>query len=183
MRFVETELAGAFVLEVEAFEDERGLFARTFCRRELEAHGLDPAVAQCNVSWNRRAGTLRGLHWQAAPYEEAKLVRCTRGALWDVIVDLRPGSPTRRRWTAATLTADNRRALYVPRGFAHGFLTLEDDTEVFYQMSTPWAPGAGRGARWDDPAFGIEWPGEPVVIAEKDRVWPAWGGDGEGGEP
>lgn len=180
MRFEETPLAGAFVIEVEPFTDERGLFARTFCREEVAAHGLDPAVAQCSVSWNASAGTLRGLHWQAAPHEEAKLVRCTRGSLWDVIVDLRPGSPTRRRWVAATLSADNRRALYVPRGFAHAFLTLEDATEVFYQMSTPWAPGSARGARWDDPAFDIRWPAEPLVISPKDLTWPPWADPGEG---
>ncbi len=172
MRFSETALAGAFLVEIEARQDERGLFARTFCAEEFAARGLEPAVAQCNVSWNRARGTLRGLHFQAAPHEEAKLVRCTRGAMWDVIVDLRPGSPTRGRFVALELDAASRRALYVPRGFAHGFQTLADDTEVFYQMAAPYRPEAARGVRFDDPALAIPWPIADAIVSERDRALP-----------
>lgn len=172
MRLTPLDLADACVVDVDRFEDERGFFARTFCAREFAAHGLMERVAQSNVSFNARRGTLRGMHYQQAPHAEAKLVRCTRGAIWDVIVDLRPASPTHTRWFAAELTEDNHRALYVPEGFAHGFLTLTDDAEVLYLMSEFFVPDAARGVRWDDPAFGIEWPFDPVVISERDRTYP-----------
>lgn len=173
MIFVETGLKGAFVVELETIEDERGYFARTWDPKEFEARGLDPQLAQCSVSFNKRKATLRGMHYQASPHEETKLVRCTRGGIYDVIVDLRPGSPTFKRWVATELTADNLRMLYVPKGFAHGFQTLQDDTEVFYQISESYAPGSARGVRWDDPAFGIRWPpaGERVISA-RDRQFP-----------
>jgi dTDP-4-dehydrorhamnose 3,5-epimerase len=174
VRFAETPLAGAFVVEIEPLEDERGLFARSFCQQEFRKHGLDPAVAQCNVSVNLRRGTLRGLHYQAAPHEEAKLVRCTRGAIWDVIVDLREDSPARLKWFAAELSADNHRALYVPRGFAHGFQTLTDSAEVFYQMSEFYRPEGARGIRWDDPAIGIRWPLPDPIVSERDRKLPLY---------
>jgi dTDP-4-dehydrorhamnose 3,5-epimerase len=172
MRFTETPLAGAWVIELEELADERGFFARSFCRDEFGAHGLDPAVAQCNVSFNRRRGTLRGLHYQAEPHAESKLVRCTRGAIWDIIVDLRPGSATGRRWYAAELTADNRRALYAPAGFAHGFQTLADDSEVLYQMSEFYHAELARGVRWSDPALAIPWPVPQPIVSERDRALP-----------
>ena len=172
MIFRETPLPGAWVLEPERFADERGFFARTFCRRDFAARGLEPAVAQCSVSYNHRRGTVRGLHFQIAPHEEVKLVRVTRGALWDVIVDLRPGSPTLRKHFAIVLSADLGNQLYVPKGMAHGFQTLEDATEVSYQISEPYAPEAARGYRWDDPAFAIPWPEPATVISEKDRSLP-----------
>lgn len=172
MKFAPTPLAGAQVIELERMEDERGFFARSFCEEEFRRHGLDPAVAQCNVSWNRRRGTLRGLHFQAAPHEEAKVVRCTRGAMWDVIVDLRESSATRLEWFAAELTADNRRALYVPKGFAHGFQTLADDTEVLYQMSESYRADLGRGVRWNDPRLGIRWPLPDPILSARDQGYP-----------
>ena len=169
MIFVETRLKGAFVIEPERLEDERGFFARTWCQREFEAYGLNPRLVQCNISFNKEAGTLRGMHYQAAPYEEAKLVRCTQGAIHDVIIDLRPESPTFKQHTAVVLTAQNRKMLYVPEGFAHGFLTLEDHTEVFYQMSEFYAPEYARGVRWNDPVFNIQWPTAVQVISDRDR--------------
>jgi dTDP-4-dehydrorhamnose 3,5-epimerase len=169
--FRETKLPGAFVIEPERLEDERGFFARTWCEREFRAHGLNPRLVQCNVSYNRARSTLRGMHYQAAPHEEAKLVRCTMGAVHDVVVDLRPDSPTFRQWVAVELSARNRTMLYVPEGFAHGFQTLEDDTEVFYQMSELYHPECARGVRWDDPAFGIEWPLPPRALSERDRQY------------
>jgi dTDP-4-dehydrorhamnose 3,5-epimerase len=173
MRFTETELAGAFVIDLERREDDRGFFARAWCEEEFAAQGLDTRVSQCNVSFNERRGTLRGLHYQVPPHAEVKIIRCTSGAVYDVIVDLRPESQTYTRWIGVELTADNRRMLYVPEGFAHGYVTLEDETETYYQVSAPYAPEAERGARWDDPAFGIEWPeAEQLVISEKDRNWP-----------
>jgi dTDP-4-dehydrorhamnose 3,5-epimerase len=172
VRFVPTPLAGAVVVELERREDERGFFARSFCQREFEAQGLDPCVAQCNVSFNRRRGTLRGLHWQAPPHAEAKLVRATRGALWDVVVDLRSDSATFCRWFGVELTEENRRALYIPQGFAHGFQSLVDDVEVSYQMSAFYAADAQRGARWDDPAFGIEWPVRTPFLSPRDAAYP-----------
>jgi len=172
LKFVPTPLAGAFVVELEPIEDERGFFARSFCQNEFRARGLDPVVAQCNVSLNRSRGTLRGLHYQAPPHEEAKLVRCTRGAIWDVIVDLREGLPTRWKSFSTELTADNRRALYVPRGFAHGFQTLADDSEVLYQISEFYHPESSRGLRWDDPALGIRWPLPEPVVSARDRAYP-----------
>jgi dTDP-4-dehydrorhamnose 3,5-epimerase len=157
-------------------EDERGFFARTFCRREFEARGLNPRLAQCSVSFNRRKGTLRGMHFQRAPHREAKLVRCTAGAIYDAIIDLRPASPTFLRHAGVELTAENRRALYVPEGFAHGFQTLADGTEVFYQMSEPYAPQAAAGVRWDDAAFGVRWPLRVSVIAKRDEEYPDFRG-------
>jgi dTDP-4-dehydrorhamnose 3,5-epimerase len=176
MIFRGTSLPGAWVLEPERLEDERGFFARTYCRREFEAHGLDPTIAQCNVSYNHRKGTLRGLHFQAAPHEEVKLVRVTWGAVWDVIVDLRPGSSTFKHHFAVVLSAEEGNALYIPKGMAHGFLTLEDATEVFYQISEFYAPEDARGYRWDDPAFAIPWPEPPAVISERDRKLPFFAG-------
>ena len=174
MIFTETPLAGAFLIDPEPVADGRGFFARFFCRREFTAHGLNPELAQCNISLNRRRGTLRGMHWQAAPHQEAKLIRCTRGAIHDVIIDLRPGSPTYTAHIAATLTAADRRMLYVPEGFAHGFVTLEDDTEVFYQMSEFYAPESSRGVRYDDPRFAIRWPIDILVVSDRDRSYPDW---------
>jgi len=172
VKFVETPLPGAYVLELERLEDERGFFARTWCAEELAAHGLDAHIAQCNLSSNRHRGTLRGMHYQAAPHQEAKIVRCIRGTIYDAIVDLRRDSPTWRRWTSVELTADNRRALYVPKDFAHGFQTLTDDAEVFYEMSTPYAPGFMRGVRWNDPALAIEWPIGDPILSERDGSYP-----------
>jgi dTDP-4-dehydrorhamnose 3,5-epimerase len=172
MNFVPIYLHGAFIIELQKLEDERGFFARSFCQREFKEHGLNPNLAQCNISYNRAKGTLRGMHFQAAPYREAKLVRCTQGAIHDVIVDIRPDSPTYRGYFAIDLTAEAQNALYVPEGFAHGFLTLEPDTYVFYQMSEFYAPGYGRGFRWNDPAFQIEWPAAVDVISERDAHYP-----------
>lgn len=176
MIFTPAEVEGAYVLDIEPRTDERGFFARTFCEEEMRAHGLEPHVAQCNVSFNEKRGTLRGLHYQAAPHEETKIVRCTRGAIWDAIVDLRPSSPTYRKWIAVELSEGNRRMLYVPRGFAHGFITLTDRAEVFYLMGSPFVPGTARGVAWNDPALGIRWPMEPVVMSEGDRNHPRWDG-------
>lgn len=173
MLFTPTELPGVFVIEVEPRADDRGLFARTYCRDEFAAHGLCTEWPQCNMSFNRLVGTLRGMHWQAAPHEEAKLVRCTSGAAFDVVVDLRTGSPTYRKWVAVEISAANRRAVYIPGGFAHGFQTLADGTELFYQMSAFYVPSAACGARWDDPALGIKWPpSESRVIAPRDLSFP-----------
>ncbi len=176
MRFVELKLAGAFLIEPERRADERGFFARTWCRREFAAHGIRGDWVQCNVSYNRRRGTLRGLHYQAEPWGEAKLVRCTAGAVYDVIVDLRPGSPSYGRWEAVELTAEKRCQLYIPEGFAHGFQTLADDTELFYQMGREYRPEAARGLRWDDPALAIAWPAcRQRVISAADLALPTWG--------
>ena len=172
MRFHQTGLSGAYLIELELLEDERGFFARTFCREEFAARGLNPEVAQCNLSYNARKNTLRGMHYQAEPHAEAKLVNCLKGAVYDVIIDLRPRSSTSGRWVAVELSAANRKMLYVPEGFAHGFLTLEDDTAVHYQMSAFFEPDSARGVRWDDPAFGIEWPCPEPIISDKDRRWP-----------
>ena len=172
MIFKETGIDGAWVIEPQRHEDERGFFARTWDPDEFAGRGLNPELAQCSISFNRARGTLRGLHYQAAPHEEAKLVRCTAGAIFDVAVDLRPGSPTLRDWFGVELSAENRLALYIPEGCAHGFLTLADDSEVHYQISQAYVPDAGRGARWDDPAFAIRWPGEVVVINDRDASYP-----------
>ncbi len=172
MIFHETELSGAFVIELQRLEDERGFFARSWCRREFEEHGLNPNLVQCNISFNAAKGTLRGMHYQVKPHEEAKLIRCTRGGIHDVIVDIRPDSPTFGQYVAVQLTADNRRLLYVPEGFAHGFLTLEDNSEIFYQMSEFYAPQSARGFRWNDPTFNIAWPSEIRVMSEQDRNYP-----------
>lgn len=176
MIFQETPLKGAFVIQPERREDARGFFARTWCQREVEVHGLNPRLVQCSISFNLRKGTLRGLHYQAAPHEEAKLIRCTMGAIHDVVVDLRDDSPTFRGHFAIVLSAENRQMLYVPEGFAHGFQTLEDNTEVSYQMSEFFAPESARGVRWDDPAFGIAWPPADRIIAERDRSYPDFTG-------
>lgn len=172
MIFVETALKGAFVIEPERREDERGFFARSWCQREFETHGLNARLAQCNVSFSKRRGTLRGMHYQAAPYREAKLIRCTRGAIHDVIIDLRTDSPTFKRHVVVVLEPESRRMVYVPEGFAHGFQTLEDGTEVFYQLSEFYAPDHARGVRWNDPAFGIRWPDDERTISERDRSYP-----------
>lgn len=172
MIFLETPLAGAFVIELEPAADDRGYFARTYDSAEFRERGLDAAPLQCSLSLNRERGTLRGLHYQVAPHEERKLVRCTRGAIFDVLVDLRPDSDTYCSWFGIELDADTGRSLYVPEGLAHGFLTVVDRSEVFYQISHPFTREAARGVRWDDPAFAIEWP-EPVrVISERDRAYP-----------
>lgn len=175
MKFVPTPMEGACVVELQQLDDERGFFARSFCRQEFEARGLNPDIAQCNVSFNRLRGTLRGLHYQAEPYSEAKLVRCTQGAIWDVIVDLRPESPSFRRWHAVELSAASRLALYVPEGFAHGFQTLADDSEVLYLMSQFYRPDAARGLRWDDPVLAINWPVADPQVSERDRGFPLLG--------
>jgi dTDP-4-dehydrorhamnose 3,5-epimerase len=171
MMFIESTLAGAYVIEPTRVEDERGFFARTYSAKEFAARGLPAEMPECSVSFNSLKGTLRGLHFQAAPHAEDKLVRCTAGAIFDVIVDLRPDSPTLHRWFGTELTAVNRRSLFVPKGFAHGFITMRDDSEVFYMMSVPYAPGFDRGVRWDDPALGIRWPTEPVVISQRDAAY------------
>jgi dTDP-4-dehydrorhamnose 3,5-epimerase len=172
VHFSATELPGVHVVDLERREDDRGYFARTFCEDEFRAHGLEPRVTQASVSHNRRRGTLRGMHYQASPHEEAKLVRCTRGAIFDVALDLRRDSPSFRRWYAVELSADNGRALYVPPGVAHGFQTLDDDTDVLYQMSEPHHPDAARGVRFDDPQFAIPWPLERPIVNERDRAYP-----------
>lgn len=173
-----TNVPGAAVVALEERRDERGFFARTFCRREFADAGLDPHIEQCNVSVNHLAGTLRGMHWQAPPHAEPKLIRCTRGALLDIIIDMREDSPTRLQHVAQVLTAENRLALYAPPYFAHGFLTLADDTEVVYQAGGAYAPGAERGVRYDDPALGLRWPRAVSVISDKDASWPLLGGIG-----
>lgn len=172
MIFTDTKLRGAFIIDPEVLEDQRGFFARTWCQREFAARGLNPGLVQCSISFNRTRGTLRGMHYQAKPFEEARLVKCTAGEIYDVIIDLRPGSPTSMQWMALKLTGSNPRMLYVPEGFAHGFQTLQDDTEVYYQMSEFYVPECARGIRWDDPAFSIEWPAADRIISERDRTYP-----------
>jgi dTDP-4-dehydrorhamnose 3,5-epimerase len=172
MTFTETGIPGAWIVDITAIRDDRGFFAMTWLPAEFRARGLDAALAQCNLAWNDKRGTLRGLHFQREPHAQAKLVRCTRGAVHDVIVDLRPGSPTFRQWESVALTQDNRRMLYISGGLAHGYITMTDDAEVFYQASSPWVPSAEAGVRWNDPAFGITWPAEPVVISGRDATWP-----------
>lgn len=174
MIFRELEIPGAVLIVPEPIEDERGFFARTFCADTFAARGMNPAVRQCNVSFNRRKGTVRGMHYQAAPCGETKVVRVTAGAIYDVVVDLRPDSPAYRRWLGVTLDARNRHALYIPEGLAHGFQTLEDDTEVLYLMGSDFSPAHARGVRHDDPAFAIRWPLEISVISEKDRSYEAF---------
>ena len=176
MTFTPTAVQGAWLVALQRLEDERGFFARSFCQREFEAHGLDPRLAQCNVSFNAKRGTLRGLHYQAAPHEEAKVVRCTQGAVWDVVVDLRPGSPTFKRWHGVELDASNRLALYVPAGCAHGFQTLADNAEVLYLMSEFYHPESARGLPWDDPAFGIRWPLAEPILSARDRAFTRFAG-------
>jgi dTDP-4-dehydrorhamnose 3,5-epimerase len=172
MIFVETRLAGVFEIHIEPKSDERGFFARTWCQQEFQAKGLDARLTQCNLSQNARKGTLRGMHFQSNPHAETKLVRCSKGAIYDVALDLRPESKTYRQWVGVNLTADKRNALYIPKGCAHGFLSLEDDTEVFYQMSDLYHPDSARGVRWNDPAFGILWPAKIEMISARDANYP-----------
>lgn len=172
MIFHDRKLPGVLEIQVELKSDDRGFFARSWCQKEFESHGLNPKLAQCSLSFNTRKGTLRGMHYQDAPCAEAKLVRCTTGSIYDVVLDLRPQSPMFKNWVGVTLTAEKRNMLYVPEGCAHGFLTLEDATEVFYQISEFYRPELSRGVRWDDPAFQINWPGEVAVISERDRTYP-----------
>lgn len=171
--FKETKLKGAFVIDPERFNDDRGFLARSFSFKEFESHGLNPHMAECNISFSRRRYTVRGMHFQHPPHAQAKLVRCTKGAIYDVILDLRPESPTFKQWIGEELTSENRRMLYVPEGFAHGFQTLEDDTEVFYQISNFYAPGSEGGVRWNDPVFAIDWPAtDGITINQRDQNYP-----------
>ena len=174
MKFIPLELSGLWLIEPEFVRDERGAFARTWCARELESRGLNPRLTQCNVSLNHKRGTVRGMHFQCEPHPEVKLVRVTRGAIFDVAVDLRTDSATRGRWIGVELTSENHRAMYIPEGFAHGFQTLTDDTEIFYQMSREYVAGCSAGVRWNDPAIRVMWPQPISVIAAKDESWPDW---------
>jgi dTDP-4-dehydrorhamnose 3,5-epimerase len=176
MIFTETKLQGAFIIHPEKLEDERGFFARTWCQLEFARHGLNTRVAQCGLSFNQHRGTLRGMHYQIAPYEEAKLVQCTKGSIYDVIIDLRPDSQTFTQWVAVELTAKNRQMIYVPEVFAHGFQTLKDNTAVFYQISEFHAPEYARGVRWNDPAFGINWPEDQRTLSDRDKNYPDFSG-------
>lgn len=189
MIFKETQLKGAYIIELEPIQDERGFFARSFCKKEFKLRGISMNIAQCNISYNKKKGTLRGMHYQRAPHEEAKIVSCMKGSIYDVIIDIRPDSSTYCRWIAVELQAENReqrtesredlayrlpltapyKMLYIPKGFAHGFLTLEDNTEVFYHMSEFYSPGYGRGIRWNDPFFAIQWPEEAKAMSAQDR--------------
>ena len=172
MIFAQTKLSGAFIIEPEKLEDDRGFFARSWCQREFEEHGLNPRLVQCDISFNKKKGTLRGMHYQLFPFGEAKLVRCTNGSIYDAIIDLRQESPTFKQYIGLVLTSESHKMLYVPEGFAHGFLTLEGNTEVFYQMSEFYSSEHARGVRWDDPAFGICWPFVPTTMSERDRTYP-----------
>lgn len=172
MKFRAIEVPGAYLVRIERLQDERGFFARTFCEQEFRSAGLNPRVSQASISYNAAQGTLRGLHYQAAPHAETKIVRCTRGAIWDVVVDVRPHSSTYLQWTGVTLSADGDEMLYIPEGVAHGFLTLEPDTEIHYQMSVPYSAENGRGIRWNDPALGIDWPVAPRLMSNRDRGYP-----------
>lgn len=172
MIFTETDLKGAYIIELNKLVDERGFFARTWCKNEFESQGLNTVFVQANMSTNKVKGTLRGMHYQISPYEETKLIRCTKGAIYDVIIDLRPESITYKKWIGVELTSENYRILYVPENFAHGFITLEDGTEVSYQVSQFYAPGSERGARFNDPAFRINWPLDVSLMSEKDKSWP-----------
>jgi dTDP-4-dehydrorhamnose 3,5-epimerase len=171
MKFIKTKLAGVFEVRLEPIPDERGFFARTWCEKEFQSHGLNSSIAQCSVSFNNRKGTLRGMHYQASPFAETKTIRCNKGAIFDVVLDLRSESLTFKSWIGVELTAENRKMLYVPEGCAHGFLTLENDTEIFYQISEFYNAESARGVRWDDPAFCIEWPMRPEVMSERDRTY------------
>ncbi len=172
MKFSDCGLAGALIVDIEPITDERGFFARSYCREEFAAQGIEAPMQQCSVSFNARSGTLRGMHFQANPHAEDKLVRCTLGAVFDVVVDIRPQSATYRRWFGTELSAANRRALFIPPGFAHGFITLTDGAELYYMISAPHVPRASRGFRWDDAAIGIAWPLPPVLISPRDAGWP-----------
>jgi dTDP-4-dehydrorhamnose 3,5-epimerase len=171
MKLINLPLSGAFLIELQLISDERGFFARTWCTEEFERLGLNPKLVQCSISWNERRGTLRGLHYQTEPYAEAKLIRCCSGAIYDVIVDLRPASPTYGKWIATELNSQNRQMLYVPEGFAHGFQTLIDHTEISYQVSASYQPDYARGVRWNDPVFGIEWPISHPILSARDRAF------------
>jgi dTDP-4-dehydrorhamnose 3,5-epimerase len=171
MIFSKTTIPDAFLISLDRHEDERGFFARAFCRSEFTKQGLNPDLVQCSISFNKQRGTLRGMHFQKLPYEETKVVRCTMGAIFDVIIDLRPDSPVFKQWLSFELNAENRSMLYIPRGFAHGFLTLQDNTEVFYQMADEYVPESASGVRWNDPAFGIQWPEPPRIISAKDQEY------------
>jgi dTDP-4-dehydrorhamnose 3,5-epimerase len=172
MIFTETKLAGAFIIDVERLEDERGFFGRAWCKKEFEKHGLNADAVQANVSYNKHRGTLRGMHYQIAPFSECKTVRCTSGSIYDVIIDIRPDSPTFKQWVGVELTARSFRMLYVPDGFAHGFITLEDDTSLHYMITQYYTPDAQAGIRFDDPVFNIEWPITPTSISDKDKSHP-----------
>ena len=172
MKFIVLPLEGAFLVELEKFEDERGFFSRSWCKNEFEAAGLNGNLAQCNISFNKRKNTLRGMHYQIKPFEEAKLVRCTMGAIYDVIVDLRISSTTFRKWYAIELSAQNHKMLYIPEGLAHGYLTLAENSEIFYQMCEFYHPECARGIRWNDPAFNIKWPDGKIIISARDSGYP-----------
>jgi len=172
VKFIETPLEGAYIIEIERIEDERGSFARNWCQKEFAEHGLNSRIVQCNISFNKKRGTLRGMHFQVEPFAEVKLVRCTRGAIYDVIIDVRENSHSLKKWFAVELNESNQRMLYIPKGFAHGFQTLEDNTEVFYQMSEFYYPEYSRGVRWDDPFFSIKWPDGERIISKKDQEYP-----------
>jgi len=178
MIFTETKLKGAFVIELEKLEDPRGFFARAFCQKEFKEHGLNPNIVQSNVSLNFKKGTMRGMHFQAAPYQEVKMIRCTRGAIFDVIIDLRKNSPTYKRWVSIELTEDNYKMLYIPEDFAHGYLTLKDKSEVIYFVTQFYQPNSEAGVRYNDPAFGIQWPAkvDPRMMTDKDKNWPDYVG-------
>ncbi|MBU0996136.1 MAG: dTDP-4-dehydrorhamnose 3,5-epimerase [Proteobacteria bacterium] len=171
MKFIETPLRDAYIIELEPLSDERGFFARSWCQKEMLDKGLNTDMVQCNVSYNKLAGTLRGMHYQDSPHEEIKLVRCTNGSIYDVIIDLRPDSPTFKKWFGVQLSRQNLKMLYIPKLFAHGFLTLEDDTEVFYQMSEFYYPECAKGIRWNDTLFNIEWPEDVCTISDKDQTY------------
>ncbi len=174
MKFTETQLKGAYVIEIEPISDDRGFFARSWCQQEFSDRGLNPHLVQCNISFNTKKGTLRGMHYQAKPHEEAKLVRCTTGSIYDVIIDIRPDSSTFKSWLSIELSVENRKTLYIPEGFAHGFQTLEDNTEVFYQMSEFYHSKSARGVRWDDPAFSIKWSLTNKIMSDKDLSYSLW---------
>lgn len=172
MKFSQTKLSGVFLIEIEPNYDERGFFARSWCKDEFQKNGLTADLAQCSISFNKDEATLRGMHYQVKPHEEVKLVRCTRGSIFDVALDLRPDSPTFTQWFGTVLSADNHRMLYIPEGMAHGLITLEPQSEIFYQISKPFVPGSTSGVRWNDPVFKIEWPIQPETIAERDAQYP-----------
>jgi dTDP-4-dehydrorhamnose 3,5-epimerase len=176
MLFTETKLNGAFIIEIEKLEDERGFFGRSWCVNEMKDHGINVNALQANISFNKSKGTLRGMHYQLAPYQEAKLVRCSRGSIFDVIIDLRKDSPTFKQWIGVELSQDNCKMLYVPEEFAHGFITLEDNCEVSYLMTEIFVPGAGATIRWNDAMFNIKWPFEPIILSEKDKSQPDYDG-------
>lgn len=172
MIFREAKLKGSYIIELERIQDKRGFFARSWCQKEFEEKGLNSKLVQCNISYNMQKGLLRGMHYQSEPHAEAKLVRCTKGAIYDVIVDLRPGSKTYKKWMSVELTDRNRKMIYIPEGFAHGFQTLSEETEVFYQMSTFYVPACAKGVRWNDEAFAIQWPEKVSLISKKDQSYP-----------